>query len=361
MAVPYTYCITHTPSGKRYYGVRYARDCHPEDLWRTYFTSSTSVKRLLETDGKDSFSIEIRKTFVCSVKAREWEHKVLRRLGVPYNLNWLNKYSGIAISYKEISMLMYNKYGAYHSTGVSKFVEKRKQTLINRYGVDNPSKSESVKAKKIAKSLERYGTEHVMQSEEMKQKTKDTLLIRYGVEYISQIPEIKTKVRATNMLRYGGHPLACEEVQTLRRTNFLKNHGVEHQSQLDSVKEQKRQKSMGRYGVEYPTQSEEVKSKTKNTLLEKYGVTNIAQWEGIKLKASQAMSDSWIGRPILTCPKCGVSSKAESNMRAHHFDNCKHENILLLYTEKGMRIFEIAEEVGLDRHTVSSYLKKALK
>ena len=40
MGIPYTYRITHLPSGKHYYGARYAKDCHPSDLWVIYFTSS---------------------------------------------------------------------------------------------------------------------------------------------------------------------------------------------------------------------------------------------------------------------------------------------------------------------------------
>ena len=80
MHQPFTYLIKHIPSGKVYYGLRYAKKCHPSDLWTTYFTSSTDVEKLIKKDGKDAFLFEVRKTFSDRSKAIEWEKKVLRRM-----------------------------------------------------------------------------------------------------------------------------------------------------------------------------------------------------------------------------------------------------------------------------------------
>ena len=52
---PYTYIITHLPTGKRYYGSRYSQYCRPDDLWFKYFTSSRAVHELIEQDGRDAF------------------------------------------------------------------------------------------------------------------------------------------------------------------------------------------------------------------------------------------------------------------------------------------------------------------
>lgn len=98
MTKPFTYCITHIPSGKKYYGVRYKKNCSPEDLWDKYFTSSKEVKKLIENDGVSSFLVEIRKVFTCKEKAKNWEHKVLRRLKVCQKEIWLNKSYGKAPS-----------------------------------------------------------------------------------------------------------------------------------------------------------------------------------------------------------------------------------------------------------------------
>jgi hypothetical protein len=94
MSIPYTYLIKHIPTGLVYYGVRYAQNCKPDDLWVSYFTSSKKVKALIKQTSKDSFAFEVRRTFSDVDKAREWEHKVLRRLNVVRRKDFLNMTNG---------------------------------------------------------------------------------------------------------------------------------------------------------------------------------------------------------------------------------------------------------------------------
>ena len=89
MNIPYTYLIGWKQQNKWYYGIRYAKNCNPNDLWKKYFTSSIHVKRMREIYG-DPDVIEIRKTFSCSKKAKKWEDKVLSRLKVNSKDKWLN-------------------------------------------------------------------------------------------------------------------------------------------------------------------------------------------------------------------------------------------------------------------------------
>lgn len=91
LTVPFTYCLTHKPSGKRYYGVRWRKGCHPSDLWTKYFSSSKVIARMLYEDGIDSFDATVRRTFKTPAAARVWEEKVLRRLKVHKNEQWLNR------------------------------------------------------------------------------------------------------------------------------------------------------------------------------------------------------------------------------------------------------------------------------
>lgn len=91
MHQPFTYLIKHLPTGKVYYGLRYAKKCQPSDLWTTYFTSSSDVERLIEQDGKDSFLFEVRKKFTDTKKAIEWEKKVLRRMKVIQREDFINR------------------------------------------------------------------------------------------------------------------------------------------------------------------------------------------------------------------------------------------------------------------------------
>lgn len=97
---PYTYLIGWTTHNKWYYGVRYSKvssclyesGCHPDDLWVTYFTSSAEVKIFVEKYGHPDV-VQVRKTFVNSKKAQDWEDRVLKRIFKNKD-KWLNKRFG---------------------------------------------------------------------------------------------------------------------------------------------------------------------------------------------------------------------------------------------------------------------------
>ncbi len=85
----YTYLIGWPDHDKWYYGVRYAKGCHPDELWITYFTSSKHVKRFSAKHGAPSV-IEVRSIFDAAEKAVLWEQKVLRRMNVEKDKRFLN-------------------------------------------------------------------------------------------------------------------------------------------------------------------------------------------------------------------------------------------------------------------------------
>lgn len=99
MSIYYTYLLKHIPTNTFYYGVRFAEGCHPEEFWKSYFTSSRKkIPQLREQYGDDSFAFEIRKTFDCRQKAIQWESTVLRRMKVLFKPNiWLNRTDNKAI------------------------------------------------------------------------------------------------------------------------------------------------------------------------------------------------------------------------------------------------------------------------
>ena len=93
MTTPYTYRIFCKPTNQYYYGVRFAKDCNPDDLFVKYFTSSNDVKELIKIYGKESFIIEVRKVFETPEKAIDWEIRVNKRT-MKWE-NYLNKSAGI--------------------------------------------------------------------------------------------------------------------------------------------------------------------------------------------------------------------------------------------------------------------------
>lgn len=90
---PYTYLIGWSKLDRWYYGVRFAKGCHPSDLWVTYFTSSKYVKQFISIHGKPDV-IEVRHTFDNLTAAKIWEQKVLIKMRVVSSERWLNKTAG---------------------------------------------------------------------------------------------------------------------------------------------------------------------------------------------------------------------------------------------------------------------------
>lgn len=84
----------------KYYGVRYAKNCDPSDLFVTYFTSSRHVKKYIQECGNPDI-VEVRKTFTdpdSVKKALLHEHIVLRRLRASERTDYLNKTDNKAIA-----------------------------------------------------------------------------------------------------------------------------------------------------------------------------------------------------------------------------------------------------------------------
>lgn len=99
MTIPYTYLIKNLTTGKVYYGCQYSKNCHPNNLWKTYFTSSEYVRELINKYGKNDFVYEVRKTFKSKTEALNWERKVLRRLNASFSNVFINRNNGGLTTY----------------------------------------------------------------------------------------------------------------------------------------------------------------------------------------------------------------------------------------------------------------------
>jgi len=163
MHQPFTYLIKHIPSGKVYYGLRYAKKCHPSDLWTTYFTSSTDVEKLIKKDGKDAFLFEVRKTFSDRSKAIEWEKKVLRRMKVIGRNDFINRNipgsSMFAHSEESKEKMRKPKPAGFglHNKG-NKYACKTKGIPKTKEHAENISKGKKGKAPFKGEDHPRYGT-----------------------------------------------------------------------------------------------------------------------------------------------------------------------------------------------------------
>jgi len=89
-SLPYTYLIGWSQHRKFYYGVRFAKNCHPDDLWVKYFTSSKHVKAFRQQHGEPDI-IQVRYLFDSIDHAKDWEHRVLRRIHAVQRSDFLNR------------------------------------------------------------------------------------------------------------------------------------------------------------------------------------------------------------------------------------------------------------------------------
>lgn len=116
--MPYTYLIGWSKFQKYYYGVRFAKNSTPKELWKTYFTSSKHVKKFRELHGEPDI-IQVRKVFANVDEARLWETKVLKRMKVVQDNKWLNKTDNVSID-PEFSAVQKGKFGKEHNRYGSK-------------------------------------------------------------------------------------------------------------------------------------------------------------------------------------------------------------------------------------------------
>ena len=89
--MPYTYLVGWSNHNIYYYGSRYAKKSTPNDLWKSYFTSSKEVKLARQLLGEPNI-IHVRRVFESKEKAIAWEYKVLRRMKVTQRDEFLNKH-----------------------------------------------------------------------------------------------------------------------------------------------------------------------------------------------------------------------------------------------------------------------------
>jgi len=166
--IPYTYYIIHRPTGLRYYGVKVAKHkrniANPATFWVTYFTSSKKVHELIKEYGKDSFDVEVRRTFHTANEALSWEANVLRKLDVMNRSDWING----------------NIKGVFNINAPK--TQEHKQKISNALkGVKKPSSViEKVRLANVGKKM----------SDHVKDKMSQT---RKGLIWISNVAEKKTK------------------------------------------------------------------------------------------------------------------------------------------------------------------------
>jgi len=113
---------------------------------------------------------------------------------------------------------------------------------------------------------------------------KQTVKEKYGVDHISQLDEIKEKKKETAINNYGS--LKAAYIDTSSKV-IKKKYKVDNISQLNETKEKKKETSRKKYGTDYPWQSQKGKEEQKLGVTRKYNVNNISQLDETKEKKKE--------------------------------------------------------------------------
>jgi hypothetical protein len=163
----YTYLIRHKPTNRFYYGFRSANTVAPEDdLWQKYFTSSPRIKELINETGVDSFETQIRKVFDTQEQAVAWEIKVLRRMRVLENDQWINQNIAGYVIPDDITR---QKISEYHK-GKPKTKEHKQKIKEGNQGQSRPWAIHNLPADVSGENNGMYGKQH---SEDTKRKISE--------------------------------------------------------------------------------------------------------------------------------------------------------------------------------------------
>ena len=139
----YTYLIGWSIHKKYYYGARYKSTAKPNDLLKTYFTSSKIVHHFIKENGNPDI-IQIRKIFSSKKETIDWEHKVLRRLKVRFKKEWLNQTDnkGISLTKEGLENIKNKNKGLKRSKQVKlrmSLSAKLRMSKKDQTGVNNPT------------------------------------------------------------------------------------------------------------------------------------------------------------------------------------------------------------------------------
>ena len=276
------------PTNQFYYGVRYANNCHPRDLWSIYFTSSANVKKLIALYGKDSFKTEIRKTFNDANAAIAWEKRVTRKI-----ISWpncLNKSSWPAVSIESRARGNKSK-SIVQEDGLTIFQKAGMTWKMKKNNVDPETGSTfaEIRKRKFNEALDRNGTR--AKSQEFKKKMRDN--------NPSKRPEVKHKISNTLKSRFSSGQIIPH--MTGKKLKYLSD------------------KMMGN-------------QITKGLIWVNDGVKDYRHNPNTPLpqgfKKGRIVTNKGHTYPEVTCPHCGKVGRG-GNMTRFHFANCKSLSVYI--------------------------------
>lgn len=168
MNTPYVYFLKNKTTKLKYIGVKYSKNCHFNDFWKKYFTSSKLVKNLISIYGIEDFEFKILKVFSNTFEAIKYENSLISLAAK--REDYLNIHPGFITNEKDF-IINQEKMKIIHSlTG--------KLTFAKKLGFHKYNKEEKLKISKKGglKSVENnLKDKKGLWSKESKEKSQKTL------------------------------------------------------------------------------------------------------------------------------------------------------------------------------------------
>lgn len=227
MSTPYFYIILQKSTNKLYAGSRWSKNCNPDELFKTYFTSSNSIHNIIKKCGKADFQIlkiitDFSEQLIKNIinlypelknknPAYIYETYFLRKNNCSQNKKWINKHNNF-----------------------KNFTAMNKTDCLKKYGCENISQLDSIKMKKEQTFTKHYNKKHYFQTEECKNKFKE----KYGVDTAFNCDDIINKIKQNcfdqyNVYHHQSRPEIRNKIsQSLKGKEKTKEH-------LDKIKKAK--------------------------------------------------------------------------------------------------------------------------
>lgn len=185
-------------------------------------------------------------------------------------------------------------------------IEMDKEKLYKLYIIDNLTKAEissqlGVSIKVVSRNLKEY---NIKKSKDLfYKKIKQINMQKYGVENISQLNEVKEKKKEKSIKKFGVDNISkSEEVKLKKKQKSLEKYGTECVLQSEEIKRRIKQTTKEKYGVDNPMKCQSVKDKSKQTCFKKYGVEHPMKCQLVKEKLGNVFIQKYGTKNISSLP-----------------------------------------------------------
>ena len=213
--------------------------------------------------------------------------------------------------------------------------------------------------KELGYNFEHRGDEIEVKIEHLPMHTKERVLVRCDM---CDKNEMWVAYNNYNSVVNRSGSYVCQNCSTIKQNRTVKQkYNVFNISQIESVKEKKKETCLKHFNVENPMQSNDIKENYKNIIYNKYGVDNISQCVDIKNKKEETFLRHFgVDNPMKNydikerakssyIEKYGVSNPMQNNMVKNNFK----QSFLNKYgVEYPLQILEAKEKM------VNSFLRK---